>query len=53
MAGERTMKHIRLVSVTRTIQADALGDLYNSLWSAWLDFVYAKKNRLVPIDTES
>ncbi|MDZ4857413.1 MAG: hypothetical protein SGI88_00400 [Candidatus Hydrogenedentes bacterium] len=44
------MKHIRLVSVTRAKQADALGDLYNTVWSAWLDFVYAKKNQIIPID---
>ena len=44
------MKHIRHVSVSRDVaKADALADLYNSIWQAWLDFVYTKKNQIVPI----
>jgi hypothetical protein len=42
-----SMKHIRQVSVARTVKADALSDLYNSIWQAWLDFVYTKKNQIV------
>ena len=46
----RPMKHIRHVSEARDVaKADALADLYNSIWTAWLDFVYTKKNQIIPI----
>ncbi len=41
------MKHIRQVSAAKAVKADALSDLYNSVWAAWLDFVYTKKNQIV------
>ncbi|MCC6152375.1 MAG: hypothetical protein IT367_01365 [Candidatus Hydrogenedentes bacterium] len=44
------MKHIRQVSASKaavTVKADAKADLYNSVWQAWLDFVYTKKNQIV------
>lgn len=47
------MKHIRRISAAgeaaKTISADAKADLYNSLWQAWLDYVYTKKNQIVPV----
>ena len=42
------MKHIRGISSARSVKADALSDLYNSIWQAWLDFVYTKKNQIIP-----
>lgn len=47
------MKHIRHVSACKSMKADALADLYNSIWQAWLDFVYTKKNQIVPVVVES
>ena len=45
------MKHIRRISMAkaagRAISADAKADLYNSVWQAWLDFVYTKKNQVI------
>lgn len=41
------MKHIRQISAAKAKKADALGDLYNAVWQAWLDFVYTKKNQIV------
>ena len=48
------MKHVRMVSVARPVAsgsrptvADAKADLLNSVWRAWLDFTYAKKNETV------
>ena len=35
------MKHIKPVTVAR---ADALTDLWDAVWSAWLNFRFAKKN---------
>lgn len=35
------MKHVRLVTVVR---ADAFSDFLNSLFRAWSDYVFAKKN---------
>jgi len=48
------MKHIRTITAAhsgtvRAMQADAKADLYNAMWQAWLDFVYAKKNQTVPV----
>ncbi len=47
------MKHIRLITETRARKADALADLYNSIWQAWLDFVYTKKNQIIPVVDET
>ena len=41
------MKHIRRISLSRSVKADALSDLYNAVWQAWLDFVYTKKNQVI------
>lgn len=41
------MKHIRHISMAKTVKADALADLYNAIWQSWLDFVYTKKNQIV------
>ena len=41
------MKHIRRISVAKTVTADALSDLYNAIWQSWLDYVYTKKNQIV------
>ncbi len=38
------MKHLRGISSNKVVKADALADLYNAIWQAWLDFVYNKKN---------
>lgn len=45
------MKHIRRISVHRAVKADALADLYNAIWQAWLDFVYTKKNQIIPVES--
>ncbi|HRI87123.1 MAG TPA: hypothetical protein PLJ47_07065 [Candidatus Hydrogenedentes bacterium] len=47
------MKHIRQISVTRAKKADALADLYNTIWQAWLDFVYTKKNQIFVVPDTS
>lgn len=40
------MKHVRRVSAIRNTRADAYSDFLNTVWQAWLDFVFAKKNEL-------
>jgi len=41
------MKHIRGISASKVIRADALSDFYNSVWQAWLELSYRKKNEIV------
>lgn len=38
------MKHVKRISVVR---ADAFGDLLNSIFRAWSDYVFAKKNGII------
>lgn len=42
------MKHLRHITAAKAVKADALADLYNAVWQAWLDFVYTKKNQVIP-----
>jgi hypothetical protein len=46
-----TMKHIRGISASKVVKADALADLYNAIWQAWLDYVYTKKNAVIGTTT--
>ncbi len=45
------MKHLRGISSSRVVRADALSDLYNAVWQAWLDYVYTKKNAIITTTT--
>ena len=41
------MKHVRGISKVRTLRADLYSDFLNSIWTAWLAFLYGKKNETV------
>ncbi|MFA6242234.1 MAG: hypothetical protein WC655_14970 [Candidatus Hydrogenedentales bacterium] len=41
------MKHIRGISASKAIRADALSEFYNSVWQAWLELSYRKKNEII------
>lgn len=45
--GRVSMKHIRGISASKAIRADALSDFYNAVWQAWLEFSYRKKNEII------